>query len=153
MTPLVDYGPQVQATAAAVAPELRIVQAHPALFAELARYDPAHVPPALLARAVQELGGPDKAIPQLEAVARVAPQLRFLLSRGPEVQTAQREAPTQWQHWLWVCVAGQVVFLPLVFLLSGRWSPRRARGDVAEHQARLEQELAALGLAPSGGGR
>lgn len=152
VTPLVDYGPQVQAIAAQVGPELRIVQAHPALFAELAKYNPAQIPPSLLARAVQELGGPEKAIPQLEAVAKVAPQLRFLLARGPEVLAARQSAPSEWQHWLWICVGGQVAFLPLMLLLTGPWSPRRARQDVEEHERQLQRELAALGISPARSG-
>jgi MFS family permease len=32
-----------------------------------------------------------------------------------------------WGIWWWVCVAGQVLFLPTILLASGYWSPLRAR--------------------------
>jgi hypothetical protein len=41
-------------------------------------------------------------------------------------------------------VAGQLVFLPFVFVLTGRWSPRRAKQDEVEHEQRVAAELAAL---------
>lgn len=34
----------------------------------------------------------------------------------------------------WVCVGGEIVFLPLILLLAGRWSPRRAREDAEAHE-------------------
>jgi len=36
------------------------------------------------------------------------------------------------------------VFIPLIFLMAGRWSPRRAREDAEEHERLVQQELAAL---------
>jgi hypothetical protein len=36
------------------------------------------------------------------------------------------------------------VFIPFVFLLTGRWSPRRAREDELEHERLVEGELAQL---------
>ncbi len=43
-----------------------------------------------------------------------------------------------WGTWWWVCIAGQVVFLPTIVTASGHWNPLRAR---AENRAR-EQEHA-----------
>ena len=57
---------------------------------------------------------------------------------------AAEDNPHQWQTWWWVCVAGQLVFLPFVFVLTGRWSPRRAKQDEVEHEQRVQEELAAL---------
>jgi ACS family D-galactonate transporter-like MFS transporter len=37
-----------------------------------------------------------------------------------------------------------VVFIPLIFLLVGYWSPRRARQAEEEHEAMVERELAQL---------
>jgi MFS family permease len=71
-------------------------------------------------------------------------QLDYLAKHGPAVAQAAKDNPHQWQTWWWVCVAGQVVFLPFVFVLAGRWSPRRAKQDEAEHEQRVQQELAAL---------
>jgi len=36
------------------------------------------------------------------------------------------------------------VFIPLIFLMAGRWSPRRAREDAEEHERLVQQELATL---------
>jgi hypothetical protein len=71
-------------------------------------------------------------------------QLDYLAKHGPDVAQAAKDNPHQWQTWWWVCVAGQLVFLPFVFVLTGRWSPRRAKQDEAEHEQRVQQELAAL---------
>jgi MFS family permease len=73
-----------------------------------------------------------------------ADDLAYLSEHGEEVAAAQEDNPQQWQRWWWVCVAGQVLFLPFVFVLSGRWSPRRARQDELEHERRVQEELAAL---------
>jgi hypothetical protein len=37
-----------------------------------------------------------------------------------------------------------VLFLPFVFLMAGRWSPRKAREDAQLHQLAVDRELAAL---------
>jgi hypothetical protein len=73
----------------------------------------------------------------------------FLLAHGATLTQAQKDAPRQWQHWYWICLAGQVLFLLTVPLLGGRWSPRRAAEDVARHEAAVAAELAALAAAPA----
>jgi hypothetical protein len=79
------------------------------------------------------------------AKASVPPaDLAYLAANAAEVQKAQKESPGQWQTWWWVCVAGQIVFLPFVFVMAGRWSPRKAREDEAAHEAMVQRELAAL---------
>lgn len=70
--------------------------------------------------------------------------LDYLAEHGPDVARAVEDNPRQWQTWWWVCVAGQVLFLPFVFVLTGRWSPRRAKQDELEHEQRVQAELAAL---------
>ncbi len=44
-----------------------------------------------------------------------------------------------WWTWWWVCVTGQVLFLPTILLASGYWSPLRARWDA---RARVRAETA-----------
>ncbi|TFV82863.1 MFS transporter [Blastococcus sp. CT_GayMR16] len=78
------------------------------------------------------------------ASAFSADDLEYLSANGPDVAKAAEENPGQWQTWWWVCVAGQVLFLPFVFVLSGRWTPRRAKQDEVEHEQRVADELAAL---------
>lgn len=73
-----------------------------------------------------------------------ATALAFLQKNGAKVLKAQTDTPKQWQHWWWVCFVAQLVFLPFVFLLTGHWSPRKARRDEAEHEALVEHELAEL---------
>jgi MFS transporter, ACS family, D-galactonate transporter len=74
-----------------------------------------------------------------------ADDLEFLGANGADVLQAQEDNPGQWQNWWWVCIAGQVVFLPVAFVMAGRWNPRRAREDEQAHEERVQQELAALG--------
>ena len=70
--------------------------------------------------------------------------LLYLKEHGTDVVNAAAAAPGQWKNWWWVCVGGQVVFIPLIFLMAGRWSPRRAREDAEEHELLVQRELAAL---------
>jgi MFS family permease len=84
------------------------------------------------------------------AQAEIPPaDLAYLDAHAAGVQQAQQDAPRQWQNWWWVCVAGQVLFLPFVFVMAGRWSPRRAREDERAHEAMVQRELAALQAARS----
>ncbi|GAA1283044.1 hypothetical protein Psi02_31010 [Planotetraspora silvatica] len=139
VTPLVEHGAEVQAAQAQAAPALAIVNAHPQIFAELAEHPAGSVPPDLAARAAQEVGAADLAV-----VQQAGPQLKVLQEHGAEVQKASLEGPGQWQTWWWVCLAGQIVFLPFIFVMTGRWSPRRAREDAEEHERAVARELAAL---------
>jgi MFS family permease len=71
-------------------------------------------------------------------------QLSYLKAHGAEVAKAAKDNPKQWQNWWWVCVAGQLVFLPFVFVMSGRWSPKKAKEDEDEHERMVQEEMAAL---------
>ena len=82
---------------------------------------------------------------QTAEAAVPADDLAFLSEHGEEVAQAQEDNREQWQRWWWVCIAGQVLFLPFVFVMAGRWSPARARQDELEHERRVQEELAALG--------
>jgi MFS family permease len=208
VTPLVDYGTQVQtyateyhselafaqshpqivataqkysaqiADAKQFAPELAVLQANPALFTQLATYsNPATIPPKLLNEAITAAGGGTTGLnilttisankAAINSVVAAAPQLTtlkpytaqltalsqvpaadiaYLNAHGSAVQTAAAQAPSQWQHWYWVCFGGIVFFLLSIPLLRGRWRPRDARRDEAEHEARVDAELAKLGL-------
>jgi MFS family permease len=138
-TPLVEHGSQVQAAAAKAKPALAIVDAHPALFAQLGKYPANAIPPALLAQAVQQVGPAG-----LATVQKAQPELTVLQKYGPSVQKASSQAAGQWQTWWWVCVGGQILFLPCAFLLTGRWSPKAAKRDEDEHEAAVAAELATL---------
>jgi hypothetical protein len=206
VTPLVNYGstvqayatayhselafaqthPQIVATAqkyktqiadaAKFAPELSVIQSHPALFTQLAKYpDPAKIPPKLAAQAVAAAGGGSKGIAVLGTIAAnkdaingviaAAPQLQtlvpyraqltalskvppsaiaYLNAHGAAVQKAAAQTAGQWKNWYWICFGGIIFFLLSIPLLRGRWRPRDARRDEAEHEAMVQAELAKL---------
>ncbi|MFJ5309876.1 nitrate/nitrite transporter [Streptomyces sp. NPDC088350] len=140
VTPLVEHGAEVAVAQQQAAPALAIVGAHPQLFAELGRFTPATTPADLAARAVKEVGPADLAV-----VQKAQPQLKVLKEYGPQVQKAVKDGPGEWRTWWWICVGGQVLFLPFVFVMAGRWSPKKAREDADAHQEAVDRELAALG--------
>ena len=76
--------------------------------------------------------------------AKVVAQLTTSPKEAPVVQQALKDSPTQWQRWWWICLAGQILFIPFIWLLTGRWSPRKAREDAQAHEEAVNQELAAL---------
>ncbi|GAA1456462.1 hypothetical protein GCM10009619_05430 [Williamsia maris] len=79
---------------------------------------------------------------QLKAAALIpAGDLSYIQANAAEVQKAQQDVPGQWQRWWWLCFLGQLVFLPFIWLLTGRWSPAAARRDAAEHEAAVQREL------------
>ena len=61
-----------------------------------------------------------------------------------EASKAAEKSPKQWRNYFWIAVGGEIVFIPLIFLLAGFWSPRRARQAEQEHEAMVERELAKL---------
>jgi MFS family permease len=138
-TPLVEHGTQVATAQAQAGPALAIVNAHPQLFAELAKYPPTAVPPALQGQAVQQVG-----IPGLTIVQKAQPQLAVLQEYGTQVQKAAKDNPGNWRTWWFVCLAGQILFLPFLFIMAGRWSPKRAREDAEEHARLVDLEMAAM---------
>lgn len=149
VNPLVDnqayaqYIPRAVAFQSAHAHLVAEAQAHQALFEQLAKYSsPSQVPPALLAQAERAVG-----LPTLLEANQYKPDLIFLQRVSPHLlalQQGSNEAPSQWQHWYWVCAAGMVAFFPTIFLTRGRWSPRQAKRDAEEHERRVEEELAAI---------
>lgn len=87
----------------------------------------------------------DRAGAQLDSLAAVpAADLAYLSANAPQVAKAAKDNPGQWQTWWWLCFVGQLLFIPCVFLLTGRWSPRKAREDLLEHERQTDRELAQL---------
>jgi MFS family permease len=88
---------------------------------------------------------PTQAIAALGSVARMPKaDIAYLAANGARVQKAQADNPGQWQTWWWICFAGQLCLVPAALLMTGRWSPRKAREDEAAHAAAVERELASL---------
>ncbi|HVT41915.1 MAG TPA: MFS transporter [Acidimicrobiales bacterium] len=70
--------------------------------------------------------------------------LANLLVAEQKLVPAQKSSPGEWKRWWTVCLLGQLVFAVLVFFMRGRWSPRAARRDLAEHDRVVSEELAKL---------
>ena len=157
MTPLVNYGTQVVAASQKYAPELTTAATvDPATLRALAA-NPSDLVAG--AKAVSELTTSlhitsGAAITRLVDLGKASGQadFKFLQAHGTEVANAAKATPSQWQHWWWVCVGGEVAFIPFIFLMVGRWSPRRARRDTEEHERKIEEELTKIpaGLAARG---
>jgi MFS family permease len=146
-TPLVDYGPQLTA----------IAKAYPEQIKTLGEIDPATLaalktnPLSVLGKAEREVAAArhlptdSAALPFLLDLQKVpAKDLAYLGAHAAQVTAAQKATPNQWKHWWWVCIAGEIVFIPLVFVMVGRWSPARARRDVEEYERMVDAELAKL---------
>jgi hypothetical protein len=74
-------------------------------------------------------------------------QLDYLSANQTHLNKLQQglaKSPDQWKRWFWVDFGGMVLFIPLIFLTKGRWSPRRAREDADEHERAVADELARL---------
>ena len=103
------------------------------------------VPPADLAFLQTTGAKVQEAATRLQSVSEVpAEDLAYLSANGADVAKAQKDNPGQWQVWWWVCVVGQLVFIPTVFLMAGRWSPRKARQDARAHERLVARELEEL---------
>jgi len=70
--------------------------------------------------------------------------LASLLVAEQKLVPAQKASPDEWKRWWTVCLLGMLVFAILVFFMRGRWSPRAARRDLAEHDRLISEELAKL---------
>jgi hypothetical protein len=188
------------ANAQKFAPELRVIQANPVLFAKLATYqNPAKIPPALVAQAIKAAGGGAAGLgvlttisqnqaaingviavgPALQTVAPYAADLQtiapysaqlttiapysaqltalskvppgvftYLKAHGAAVTKAAAQTAGQWKTWYWICFGGIIFFLVSIPLLRGRWRPRDARKDEAEHEAMVQAEMAKLSTTP-----
>jgi MFS family permease len=184
------------ANAQKFAPELKVIQANPALFTKLSTYqDPSKIPGPLLTQAIKAAGGGSKGVavlttisqnkaaingviavaPDLQKVAPFATDLQtiapysaqlntiapyaaqltaaskippnvsaYLTAHGADVQAAAAKTAGQWKTWYWICFGGVIFFLLSIPLLRGRWRTRDAKRDEAEHEAKVQEELAKL---------
>lgn len=140
VTPLVEHGTQVTVASQEAAPALAIINAHPQLFAQLNTYPTlSAAPQTLQAQAVQEVG-----VAGLTTVGNAKPALEVLQQYGVSVSQASKDNPRDWRNWWWICLAGQLLFIPFVFSMAGRWSPRRAKADFDEYEQIVAEQTAAL---------
>ena len=135
VTPLVNYGNQVQA----------LVQKYPAatLPAPLLAGLAANPTPDRLAQAHQLLG-PNYIQDLLALKAAPASDLAYLQKHGAQVANAAKHNAGKWKDWYWICFGGMIFFLGTVPLVRGRWSPKQARADEEAHEAMVQAELAKL---------
>jgi len=61
-----------------------------------------------------------------------------------DLKATATAVPKGWQTWLWLCVAGQLLFIPLALLLRGRWSPAAAAADLSRHDVEIDRALARI---------
>ena len=82
---------------------------------------------------------------QLTALSKVPPGVfAYLKAHGAAVTKAAAQTAGQWKTWYWICFGGIIVFLLSIPLLKGRWRTRDAKRDEAEHEAKVQEELAKL---------
>ncbi|MBV9205080.1 MAG: MFS transporter [Actinobacteria bacterium] len=76
------------ANAQKFAPELAVIQAHPALFAKLATYtNPATIPPALLGQAISAAGGGAKGVQILTTISANKAAIAGVIAAAPKLAT------------------------------------------------------------------
>ncbi len=130
-------------------PLLKLLSRDPALAARVGA-DPSDANIAAAVKVFGEKGLFELADFKKQLVKLVEPytaQLTFIQNHQAaltDLQNGTNEAPHQWQHWFYVDLAGMLLFIPVIWLTKGRWSPAKARSDAEEHDARVREELARL---------
>lgn len=149
VTPIVSYGARVAVLSAKYKTQLATAAAVPPKTLAALTKNPSTS--SALSTAVSDISAKlhvtsGKAVTRLIALGAAAKTATFqyLEAHGPAVTKALKEQSSQWQHWWWVCIAGELVFIPTVFMLVGRWSPADAKRDAEEHERLVEAELARL---------
>ena len=152
---LSKYGPRLQKIAARYPKQVAVIKA----------VDPATL--TALDKDAEDLGAQTAAVAQLTGLSRrttakiltngtrvqhagdrlqslaklPAADSAYLAANAASVAAAAELGPHQWQRWWWICLAGQIAFIPFVFALTGRWSPRKAREDEHQHANEVAREL------------
>ncbi|HUZ08882.1 MAG TPA: MFS transporter [Acidimicrobiales bacterium] len=170
VNPVVDNTPyataQIQQFLAQHPKSVAFAQQHAALLSKIkanqavvnaVSADPS---PANVVAAVKALGPADFAQVvryQTELKTLVEPyteQLDYLAANQAHLKVLQDglvRSPGQWQRWFWVDFAGMAIFVPLIFLTKGRWSPRQAKRDAEAHERAVAAELARLATKEAAG--
>ena len=86
------------------------------------------------------------AVTQLTALSRIPATDTALLT---EAQKSAKDSPKQWQKYFWISIGGEIVFIPLIFVMAGFWDPRKAKKQEDEHEAWVDAEVAKLASAES----
>ena len=147
-SPIVNYGPHLQTIEARYGPAVSTARAlsKPTASALAANGgDKVALRAAVLEIMTKEHVTAGVAIDKLLVLKAMPTSERaYLAAHGRTVIAAQHSAPREWMHWWWICACAQILFLPTIFLLVGRWSPARGRADRTAHEALVEQERLAI---------
>jgi MFS family permease len=157
--------PQIQRFLAQHADSVAFAQQHAALLGTIRANQPvvdavsADPSPTNVAAALKALGAADfaqlvKYQSQLKSLVQpYARELNYLSANQKHLAALQdgvTRSPGQWRRWFWIDFGGMVVFVPLIFLMKGRWSPRRAKQDADAHERGVVAELARLAGSTAG---
>ena len=142
VTPLVNDGARVQAVVAAHPDLVASLQAHPAEAALLSKFSATNPPTGDDLNTLLTTFGIDN-LSQLQD-PKTAADITFLQAHGAAVQKAQADAPDQWRNWFWICFAGEIAFLPLMLLMAGAWSRRKAQENIAAEEAAIHADFTGL---------
>ena len=154
VTPVTSYGPKLSSIAAAYPQQVLTLRTIDSSTLAALRADPSDRPAVARALAEIEAGrqvDAGQAVRLLLGLrAMPAADRAYLQAHGAAVLAARAQAPKQWRLWWWICAAGQVVFIPTILLLRGRWRPSAARRDMDEQERLIDAELARLAQADKG---
>jgi MFS family permease len=62
-----------------------------------------------------------------------------VLAELAKIKQAVLDAPHQWQHWWWICIGAEVLFVVLMLPLVGRWTPGAAKADAEARERELQE--------------
>ncbi len=149
VTPIVSYGSRVAVLSVKYKPDLATAAAVPSPTLAALTKNPSTS--SALTTAVGDIssklhvssGTALKRLIALGTVAKTA-TFKYLEAHGAAVTKAIHEQASQWQHCWWVCIGGELFFIPTIFLFIGRWSPADAKRDADEHERLIQAELARL---------
>ena len=147
-TPVADYGPHASALQARYSTEITTLKlVDPATLAELQANQSNRKAQIAAITQISKAANVSFGVATADLIAatRIPPADRkFLASHGREVLAARAAAPKEWQRWWYVCVAGELLFLPTIFLLVGRWRRSSAMRDADDHDRMVTEEFEEL---------
>lgn len=75
--------------------------------------------------AVAGMQSPDPTTAMMARGALRAADVAYLNDHAADVVGAVQDGPAQWERWWRICLVLQLLFIPTIWLLPGRWRPRR----------------------------
>jgi MFS family permease len=147
-TAVADYGPQASALQAKYSTQIATLKLVDPATLSLLQADSSNRKAEIAAISqISKAGGVSFPVATADLIAASkipATDRKFLSTHGREVLTGRAAAPREWQHWWYVCVAGELLFLPTIFLLVGRWRRSSALADAEDHDRMVTEEFEEL---------